>query len=228
MISGSCLEESAALARESLSAAGVRTVSEKKLVNGLQVILSMGGRSCGMNYYWSVRKGFSAVPAGGDSNLIEFAMGALSGEAALPPVVEGFRIGTDEAGKGDWFGPLVAAGVACDDGVVRELVAMGVADSKTLSNDRVQKLASALTARPGLAWEVRSISPQEYNSLFKQYAANQGISEEAVRQKYIDQVPMKRACQYRDVTNLVVVLASGDSSYMTGQAINVTGGQEMR
>ena len=127
MISGSCLEESAALARESLSAAGVRTVSEKKLVNGLQVILSMGGRSCGMNYYWSVRKGFSAVPAGGDSNLIEFAMGALSGEAALPPVVEGFRIGTDEAGKGDWFGPLVAAGVACDDGVVRELVAMGVA-----------------------------------------------------------------------------------------------------
>ena len=71
-------------------------------------------------------------------------------------------------------------------------------------------------------------SPLWVDSLFKQYAANQGISEAEVRQKYIDQVPMKRACQYRDVTNVVVFLASDDASYMTGQAINVTGGQEMR
>ena len=71
-------------------------------------------------------------------------------------------------------------------------------------------------------------SPLWRDSLFKQYAANQGITEEAVRQKYIDQVPMKRGCTYRDVTNVVVFLASEDSDYMTGQAINVTGGQEMK
>ncbi|HPO15532.1 MAG TPA: sorbitol-6-phosphate dehydrogenase [Candidatus Hydrogenedentes bacterium] len=71
-------------------------------------------------------------------------------------------------------------------------------------------------------------SPLWVNSLFKQYAANQGITEEAVRQKYIDQVPMKRSCQYEDIANVVVFMASGESSYMTGQAINVTGGQEMR
>jgi sorbitol-6-phosphate 2-dehydrogenase len=71
-------------------------------------------------------------------------------------------------------------------------------------------------------------SPLWTESLFKQYAKNQGISEEAVRQKYIDQVPMKRACQYRDVTNVVVFMASDGAGYMTGQAINVTGGQEMR
>jgi sorbitol-6-phosphate 2-dehydrogenase len=71
-------------------------------------------------------------------------------------------------------------------------------------------------------------SPLWVNSLFKQYAETQGISEAEVRQKYIDQVPMKRPCQYRDVTNAVVFLASEDASYMTGQAINVTGGQEMR
>jgi sorbitol-6-phosphate 2-dehydrogenase len=70
-------------------------------------------------------------------------------------------------------------------------------------------------------------SPLWVNSLFKQYARNQGISEEAVRQKYIDQVPMKRPCEYRDVSNVVVFLASDAASYMTGQAINVTGGQEM-
>ena len=71
-------------------------------------------------------------------------------------------------------------------------------------------------------------SPLWVNSLFKQYAKNQGITEEEVRQKYIDQVPMKRPCEYRDVSNVVVFLASDASGYMTGQAINVTGGQEMR
>lgn len=71
-------------------------------------------------------------------------------------------------------------------------------------------------------------SPLWVNSLFKQYAANQGITEEAVRQKYIDQVPMKRSCQYEDIANVVVFMASDESNYMTGQAINVTGGQEMR
>ncbi len=70
-------------------------------------------------------------------------------------------------------------------------------------------------------------SPLWVDSLFKQYAQNQGISEAAVRQKYIDQVPMKRPCEYEDVANVVVFLASDQSSYMTGQAINVTGGQEM-
>ncbi len=66
------------------------------------------------------------------------------------------------------------------------------------------------------------------NSLFKQYAKKWGITEEEVRQKYIDQVPMKRGCTYEDVCNVIVFLASDQSSYMTGQAINVTGGQEMR
>ncbi|HVN52835.1 MAG TPA: sorbitol-6-phosphate dehydrogenase [Anaerolineaceae bacterium] len=66
------------------------------------------------------------------------------------------------------------------------------------------------------------------NSLFRQYARKWNITEEEVRQKYIDQVPMKRGCTYEDVCNVVVFLASDQSSYMTGQAINVTGGQEMR
>jgi sorbitol-6-phosphate 2-dehydrogenase len=71
-------------------------------------------------------------------------------------------------------------------------------------------------------------SPLWVNSLYKQYAANYGITEEEVRQKYIDQVPMKRGCTYDDVCNVIIFLASDQSSYMTGQAINVTGGQEMR
>lgn len=70
-------------------------------------------------------------------------------------------------------------------------------------------------------------SPLWTNSLFKQYAANQGITEDEVREKYLNQVPMRKSCEYEDVANLMTFLASDESSYMTGQAINVTGGQQM-
>jgi sorbitol-6-phosphate 2-dehydrogenase len=71
-------------------------------------------------------------------------------------------------------------------------------------------------------------SPLWVNSLYEQYARNQGITKEEVRQKYLNQVPLGRGCTYDDVANVLVFLASDQASYMTGQAINVTGGQEMR
>ncbi len=71
-------------------------------------------------------------------------------------------------------------------------------------------------------------SPLWTDSLYDQYAKKWGISKEEVRKKYLEQVPLGRGCEYEDVANVVVFLASSKSSYMTGQAINVTGGQEMR
>lgn len=64
-------------------------------------------------------------------------------------------------------------------------------------------------------------------SLFEQYAKNRGMTVEEVRKLYESQVPLGRGCRYEDVTNLVVFLASDESNYMTGQAINLTGGQVM-
>ena len=71
-------------------------------------------------------------------------------------------------------------------------------------------------------------SPLWTDSLYAQYAKKWGITEEEVRQKYLDQVPLGRGCTYEDVCNVLVFLASERANYMTGQAINVTGGQEMR
>jgi len=70
-------------------------------------------------------------------------------------------------------------------------------------------------------------SPLWADSLYKQYAKKWGISEEEVRRKYEEQVPLGRGCTYDDVTNVVVFLASDEAAYMTGQAINVTGGQQL-
>ncbi len=59
-------------------------------------------------------------------------------------------------------------------------------------------------------------SPLWVDSLYGQYAKKWGITEEEVRQRYIDQVPMKRGCTYQDITNVVVFLASDQSELYDG------------
>ena len=71
-------------------------------------------------------------------------------------------------------------------------------------------------------------SPLWQNSLIKQYSKNRGITEQECYDMYLKQIPMGRTCLYSDVANVMVFLASDQSSYMTGQALNVTGGFEMR
>jgi sorbitol-6-phosphate 2-dehydrogenase len=71
-------------------------------------------------------------------------------------------------------------------------------------------------------------SPLWVDSLYEQYSQKWGISKDEVRKKYEAQVPLGRGCTYEDVANVVTFLATDESGYMTGQAINVTGGQEMR
>lgn len=164
------LSQCVRLACELLARKGIQTVSEKELVNGVQASISADGRACRVNYYWSARKGFSLVPSGGDRELTARVEAILIGKA-VPENAIGLRIGTDEAGKGDWFGPLVAAGVACDDETCVLLTAMGVADSKTLTNRRVLELAEALMGMKGLAWASRVVSPPEYNRLFTEFRA---------------------------------------------------------
>jgi sorbitol-6-phosphate 2-dehydrogenase len=66
------------------------------------------------------------------------------------------------------------------------------------------------------------------DSLFAQYASTQGLTIEQVRAKYESQVPLGRGATYTDIAGVVLFLCSDDAGYMTGQAINVTGGQEMR
>jgi ribonuclease HIII len=169
MISCHGLEACAAAARDILTAKGVRTMAEKRLSNGLQASLSFNDAACRMNYYWSPGKGFSAVPAGGDRDLLEMALSLLRGTPA-PGLISGLRIGTDEAGKGDWFGPLVAAGAAGDDSVAQRLASLGVRDSKTLCDSRVLDLYRDMSLLQGLTLSVRVVAPREYNTLFKEYS----------------------------------------------------------
>ncbi|MBE3597374.1 MAG: ribonuclease HIII [Limnochordaceae bacterium] len=75
------------------------------------------------------------------------------------------RIGLDESGKGDYFGPLVAAAVAVLNGAVeRQLARMGVRDSKRVSDGSCLRLAAELAGM--VPHEVVVIGPARYNELY--------------------------------------------------------------
>ncbi|OQW31626.1 MAG: hypothetical protein A4E19_08430 [Nitrospira sp. SG-bin1] len=74
------------------------------------------------------------------------------------------RIGIDESGKGDYFGPLVIAAVFVDATTQGELALMQVRDSKKISDGRVLELAPDIkTICPH---SVIAIGPQKYNELY--------------------------------------------------------------
>lgn len=80
-------------------------------------------------------------------------------------------IGSDEAGKGDYFGPLVVAAVLADAERARQLEALEVRDSKRLSDRRSIELAAQIRAVCGAGAQVVQIGPQRYNELYEQFRA---------------------------------------------------------
>jgi ribonuclease HIII len=78
-------------------------------------------------------------------------------------------IGTDESGKGDFFGPLVCAGVYVDALSADVLQSMGVRDSKRLSDRRCRELAEGIQATCQARCSVVEISPARYNDLYEQF-----------------------------------------------------------
>ncbi len=77
------------------------------------------------------------------------------------------HFGIDESGKGDYFGPLVIAGVYADHDMVWELKKIGCRDSKSIKSDaQMQKIAAAIRAIPNIAYEVVCIGPKRYNEMY--------------------------------------------------------------
>lgn len=77
------------------------------------------------------------------------------------------HFGIDESGKGDFFGPLVTAGVYVDGGIARGLAEAGVTDSKRIGSDaRIRQLAKLIRETPGVLHETVLIGPVKYNELY--------------------------------------------------------------
>lgn len=73
-------------------------------------------------------------------------------------------IGTDESGKGDFFGPLIVAAVQVNNDNKQKFVDLGIKDSKKLDDKKILKLAEHIKANS--VHSVIVINPVKYNELY--------------------------------------------------------------
>lgn len=80
------------------------------------------------------------------------------------------HFGVDESGKGDFFGPLVIAGVYVDRGIARKLLDAGVVDSKRIGSDtRIRALADTIRKSSLDLVETVLVGPSKYNELYEKF-----------------------------------------------------------
>ena len=79
-------------------------------------------------------------------------------------------IGTDETGKGEWYGPLVVVGTLVSSEQIKELRKMGIKDSKLLSHEQITILANRLF-QMNIVRCSRVIMPETYNRLFTEFTS---------------------------------------------------------
>jgi ribonuclease HIII len=92
----------------------------------------------------------------------------LGYEAVLNPELLLPRLGVDESGKGDFFGPLCIAGVYVNESVVNAWKDAGVRDSKNIGSDkRIKELAELIRETKGCVTTVVPIGNERYNQLYQ-------------------------------------------------------------
>jgi ribonuclease HIII len=92
-----------------------------------------------------------------------------TGASADPRVSEHEpHIGTDEAGKGDFFGPLCTAGVYVDARTAEILRTLGVRDSKTIQDRALRALADQIRQVSAATAAITVVAPKRYNELYTQ------------------------------------------------------------
>jgi len=90
----------------------------------------------------------------------------LGYETVLNPELLLPRLGVDESGKGDFFGPLCVAGVYVNEAVIKQWTDAGIRDSKNISSDkRIGELADLIRDTPGCVTSTVPIGNEAYNRL---------------------------------------------------------------
>ena len=154
-------------------------IENAPLQNGTRVRI-VGRRVIGLNVYPSKGGGCKIVFDQPDAPESDAIAALVSGrpsatksakgsgsiiEPVLPDAV--CWVGSDESGKGDYFGPLVVAAVALTAQNWRVLVELGVQDSKNLTDARATALSGEI--RGAFPNEIVTILPKRYNELWSKF-----------------------------------------------------------
>ena len=114
------------------------------------------------------------VQGKGTKEFIEFILepeilkqARLGYETVLNPELLQPRIGVDESGKGDFFGPLCIAAVYINENIVKAWQDVGIRDSKNISSDKkIAELAEKIRKTTGCVVNVVTIGNEAYNRLY--------------------------------------------------------------
>jgi ribonuclease HIII len=126
---------------------------------------------CNIVFYES---GKLVVQGKGTQEFIEFVLepeilksARLGYETVLNPDLLLPRVGVDESGKGDFFGPLCIAGVYVNESVIGAWLDQGIRDSKNISSDKkIHELAEMIRKTPGCVVDSVVVGNEAYNRLY--------------------------------------------------------------
>ena len=160
--------------RSLLDREGVEIAGSRAIDHGTQYDLARNDETAKLNVYHTGK-----ISAGGRaSGLRELLEGwrtaqtswwyaGFDGPRGGRPILDGTpRLGIDEAGKGDYFGPLVVAGVRITHAeTARKLQEIGVRDSKEIRASGISRISGRILEAVGLGnVHVISLPPPEYES----------------------------------------------------------------
>ncbi|MEB3287219.1 MAG: ribonuclease HIII [Vampirovibrionales bacterium] len=154
--------------------------SDLETLNTLQTLISPGAQPA-LAVGAAAQQQLTLNPTVADGTKIRtgFSKAVSTSSAEMPKAVKsastrgllditGDYIGTDESGKGDYFGPLVIAGVCVTDKTVPVLLQLGVMDSKKLTDKLIGGLALKIIETVGeSAVSIVEIGPKKYNALYE-------------------------------------------------------------
>lgn len=150
----------------------IQIESVKDINYGVQYRLTTEKNHVSLNIYYSEKKGISYVVGGTEKNPLKQRLMKLLPKVADNP--QNFHqweqwLGSDESGKGDFFGPLVCVGFVCKKVMIPQLKNLGVMDSKKLKDTEIKRIAPALQSRFRPFIEVIILKPEKYNELYKNF-----------------------------------------------------------
>ncbi len=141
-------------------------INRRDISYGVQLTFERGGQRDMIRLYENT-KGKRSI----DTSLTKSdKLKALAGgthQSAENPLLAPPLIGSDEAGKGDWLGPLTVCALYADEVMYEKLAASGVKDSKKLTPGKIEKLKDEILAVCP-HYSIIVITPSEFNRLYEQ------------------------------------------------------------
>lgn len=162
-----------------LAQRGIEILWHKEIAYGIQLKLSRDVDSTSLNIYYG-KKGLNTLVGGSKNSTLKGEIERLVGNAHTEPESPALHnwhawIGSDECGKGDYFGPLVLCAFYLKQEQVAALKKLGTVDSKRLNDTKLKSIAESIyRSFPGQC-QALIISPRRYNELihdFKQQNLN--------------------------------------------------------